>query len=357
MTEPRIRYSLSQGGVRIAFWAIGSGYPIVQLPSPTASNLQKEWASPDTRAWYESLAQDFMVVRYDQRGLGLSDRSVGNLSMKAMVDDLDSVVRALGFRSFALFAGAAAAPVAIEYAAENESVSHLILWHAVAKGSEFFEAEERRALQVLAKEDWHLFSLAAASAYSGWTSGENTRAQASILEDAGPEFFFRMVDAERVFDARRFLPNVRAKTLVLHRRNYTAVDISNSLFLASHIPDARLEILGGASGIYWRDEEVVEAVRGFLAEDIAAAWLGSIDLESNDSINSVTVRERGVLRLVASGLGNAEVAARLGISIHTVERHLANVYEKWGVHSRVELTLQLLKRGHHDAGTAGEIRA
>lgn len=352
--KPRIRYATSRDGVKIAFWAMGSGYPIVLSPSPTASHLEKEWAGPELRAWFESLARDFTVVRFDGRGLGLSDHEVADLSQEAAVQDLDAVVSTLGLRTFALFAGAAAAPAAIEYSTHNPAATHLVLWHAVARGRDFYESQERRSLQALARADWEMFSLTAASAYRGWNVRDNPRAVASVLEAAGPDYYFRMLEAQQRYDAKKFLPAVRAKTLVLHRRDYNGVDISNSRYLASHIPNARMEILDGSSGMYYRDEEVVEVIRSFLAEDASATWLVSVsEIENQTLVGKVTSREAQVLRLVASGLGNSEVAMRLGISVHTVERHLANVYEKWGVHSRVELILHLL---HHSQAVGQEAK-
>jgi len=308
------------------------------------SHLQKEWATPEYRGWFESLARYFTVIRFDGRGLGLSDKNVADLSQAAAVADLDAVVTTLGLHPFALFAGAAAAPAAIEYSTQNPQLAHLVLWHAVVRGRDFYDNPERRALRTLAGADWKVFSLAAASAFGGWSQSENPRAIASVVEATAPEFYFRMLDFQRSYDATKFLAAVTAKALVLHRRGYNGVDISNSRFLASHIPNARMEILDGSSGLYHKDDQVVEAIRSFLAEDASGIWLTSIsEIENQTHLGNVTSREAQVLRLVASGLGNSEVAIRLGISVHTVERHLANLYEKWGVHSRVELILHLLR--------------
>src|SRR4051812_27856078 len=89
---PHIRYATTGDNVRLAFWTLGSGYPVIHLPSPQASHLQKQWSSPDLSAWFQGIARDFTLIRYDGRGLGLSDHDVSDLSLHAAVGDLDAIV-------------------------------------------------------------------------------------------------------------------------------------------------------------------------------------------------------------------------------------------------------------------------
>jgi DNA-binding CsgD family transcriptional regulator len=60
---------------------------------------------------------------------------------------------------------------------------------------------------------------------------------------------------------------------------------------------------------------------------------------------ALTRRELSVLRLVAYGLGNKEIASELGISTHTVKYHLASLLAKLGVHSRTEAVTIGLRKG------------
>ena len=69
--EPRIQYAQTADGVSIAFWTLGEGMPLVQMPTPPLSHIQLEWQSPGNRNWYERLAEKRMLVRYDTRGAGL----------------------------------------------------------------------------------------------------------------------------------------------------------------------------------------------------------------------------------------------------------------------------------------------
>jgi pimeloyl-ACP methyl ester carboxylesterase len=126
--EPRIQYSRTQDGLNIAFWAIGQGTPVVHMPAPPASHIQLEWQIPEVRTWYERLAEHRMLVHYDCRGSGLSERECSDFSIEAHCRDLEAVVDRLGLQTFALAGGVHAGPVAVAYAVNNpERVSHLIL--------------------------------------------------------------------------------------------------------------------------------------------------------------------------------------------------------------------------------------
>ena len=66
---------------------------------------------------------------------------------------------------------------------------------------------------------------------------------------------------------------------------------------------------------------------------------------AEDGDGALTRRELSVLRLVAHGLGNKEIASELGISSHTVKYHLASLLAKLGVHTRTEAVTIGLRKG------------
>jgi len=90
--EPRIQYARTADGVSIAFWTLGEGTPLVEMPAMPLSNIQMEWQIPEVRRWYERLSEKIKLVRYDCRGAGLSDRDVTDYSFEAQVLDLEAVV-------------------------------------------------------------------------------------------------------------------------------------------------------------------------------------------------------------------------------------------------------------------------
>ena len=80
--------------------------------------------------------------------------------------------------------------------------------------------------------------------------------------------------------------------------------------------------------------------------DEAAVRAGArLDFGAQNGGRTLTRRELSVLRLVAHGLGNKEIASELGISTHTVKYHLASLLAKLGVHSRTEAVTIGLRRG------------
>ena len=79
--------------------------------------------------------------------------------------------------------------------------------------------------------------------------------------------------------------------------------------------------------------------------DEAAVRAGARLDGAQDDDGRLTRRELSVLRLVAHGLGNKEIASELGISTHTVKYHLASLLAKLGVHSRTEAVTIGLRKG------------
>jgi hypothetical protein len=113
--EPRVRYVTTHDGVRIAFWAFGHGMPLVYLTGGPWSHVEL-WDVPECRQWYERRTRNRMLVRYDVRGTGLSQRAVSDHSLDALLHDLTAVVDGLGLDRFALLGAADAGPVAVAYA-------------------------------------------------------------------------------------------------------------------------------------------------------------------------------------------------------------------------------------------------
>ena len=174
--EPRIQYATAADGMNIAFWTLGEGTPLVYMPIPPFSHIQLEWEIPECRAWYERLAQDRTLVRYDGRGTGLSDRDVADYSLDGQMLDLKAVVDALRLDRFALLVSSHSGPVAIAYAARHpERVTHLILWCSVARGLDYLKGPQVQARLDLLRKDWNLYTETTAHALFGWSAGEPAR--------------------------------------------------------------------------------------------------------------------------------------------------------------------------------------
>jgi pimeloyl-ACP methyl ester carboxylesterase/DNA-binding CsgD family transcriptional regulator len=352
--QPRIRYAITVDGVSIAFWTLGKGEPLVYIAGGPWGHVEL-WDILECRQWYERLAQERMLVRYDIRGTGYSERDVSDHSLDALVADVETVVDRLGLDRFDMFGAFDAGPVAIAYAARHpEQVSQLILWCSWARSSDI-RSPRIKAWLGLIDQDWELMTDTCAHLALGWPAGEVGRHAAQRLrESVSPEAARAALEAMGTFDVTELLPNLKVPTLVLHRSDIPWLPISIARELASCIPDARLSILEGESTApYLGDtEEAASAIDEFLGEGeggrTAQREAGAPASTQDGSgptrgyPHGLTAREVEVLRHLAGGRTNDEIAKELFVSVRTVERHVANIYAKIGARGRANATAYAL---------------
>jgi len=218
--ESRIQYAQTTDGVSIAYWTLGEGMPLVYTPM-LSSHCEMEWQDPELRSFYEQLAKGRMLVRYDGRGTGLSEREATDFSLDARMLDLEAVVEQLGLGRFDVFAQVTAGPVAIAYAARRpERVSHLLLWCSHARGSDILQTPQGQAIFGLVDKDWVLYTETMAHATLGWSGGELAHRFAAMMrESTTPEVVKAAIRAFLDVDVTGLLPLVRSPTLVLDRRD------------------------------------------------------------------------------------------------------------------------------------------
>ncbi len=268
--EPRIQYAQSKDGVSIAFSTMGEGIPFLQIPA-AFSHLQLEWQLPEFRTWYEGLAEKRKLVRYDSRGAGLSEREVTNFSLDAQVLDLEAVVDRLGLERFVLLGGFIEGPVAITYAARHpERVSHLLLWCSWARAADAYRSPQAQSMAALRDKDWKTYTETVAHVLVGWSAGEPARRFAELIRESITQEAARAaLGAAMQFDVTALLPELKAATLVVQRRQVAFPNVDVASGLASRIPDARLAVIEGESilpGVGDVDG-VLTAIDEFLGED------------------------------------------------------------------------------------------
>ncbi len=266
--EPRIQYAKTKDGVSIAFWTLGKGMPLVSMPLGQYSHVQLEWQMPEYRLWDERLTEKRMLVRYDGRGSGLSERDVTNFSLETRVLDLEAVVDRLDLETFALLAPSTAGPVAIAYAARQpERVSRLVLWCAYAHPSEGLPPQAETLMELVDRGDWELYTEMMAYAVLGSRGDEAGRFATYMRECVTPETWRAAIETLWP-DVVALLPQVRSPTLVLHRRQLRWPQVDGARRLASQIPEARLALLEGESAAPWVGdmEAVLTAIDEFLGE-------------------------------------------------------------------------------------------
>jgi len=269
--EPRIQYATTPDGVSIAYWDLGDG-PIFLNPPPASpwSHAQMEWQIPDWRHWYEHLTRHLRVIRYDNRGSGLSDRDVDGWSLDTNVVDLEAVADAAGAERFALFGMYYSACAAIQYAALHpERVSHLILWCGFARADDA-QAATNDAMRALLDVDWTLFTETLAHSVFGWSQGEPAHAVAEYMRaSTSPDLVRRAWGAQEALDLTPLLAQIQAPTLVMHRRQFPFVKLETARDLVARIPDARLAIFEGDSLSPYLDdmEDIISNIFDFVGVD------------------------------------------------------------------------------------------
>jgi len=335
--DPRIQYARSSDGVTIAYTINGSGPPVVWLPPVPFSNVAAQWRIPLLRRAYEALGRHLRLLLYDGRGTGQSARDVEDLGLDAMIRDLEAVVAGARLRHSCL--------LAIAYAAAHpRQVTRLVLFGGAARGWEAMAPAETQALLTLIERDWDLFTDAAAHAWMGWTAGETGRLMADAFRTATtPATARSMLRLAGESDVSDELGRVRMPALVLHRQGERQIPVDVSRQLAAGMPNGTLlELPGSTPTLFMEDlDGDVQVLVDFLTDGAARPR----QVARSRANTELTPRELDVLRLVAGGDANGEIARRLGLSVHTVERHLANVYPKIGARGRADATAYAIRHG------------
>jgi DNA-binding CsgD family transcriptional regulator len=348
--EPRVAYARTSDGVEIAHHVLGAGPWLVLMPGVPFSFFMQEWQIAPQRELLIWLSRFVTVVQYDGRGTGLSQRDVADLSVAAMVRDLEAVVERLGIEDFGLFGFYNSCLGAIAYAAKhNRDLRGLFLWGAATQGSKEMGTERTQAVLSLIERDWDLFAETAAHAWSGWGSAIASRVADVFRQATTPAVARATLVAAAGADIGPFLEQVSTRTLVFHRAAQTQPPLEVSREVASRLPNGRLVVLegdvpshhvGDASIAF---ELAVEQLTGVRPEPAQRAPVSDLQPSVHPSI--LTAREREVLGWVARGDTNAEIAYRLGVTIHTIERHLVNSYRKIDVRGRAEAAAYAVREG------------
>lgn len=338
-----VRFCRAPDGVQIAYAKHGRG-PVLVISTCWLSHLQHDWESPVWRHFLEGLGRIATVIRYDERGHGLSDWDVDDFGLEARISDLEAVVDHAGLDRFALMAMAQGGPVAIEYAARHpERVSRLIFYDSSA-GAIRDPTPEQQELQAtydqLIKVGWARPESTFRRVFTSLMIPEATEEQMRWLDDlqrvavsATNAYASRL--ERRKADARDELDRLRVPTLVLHARGDRMNDFERGRELATRIPGARLVALESENHIVLEDEAAwpvfLDEVTRFLEPERAGS---SATRPSGNVAALLTARELEILRLAADARDNEEIARDLSLSIRTVERHLQNIYAKLGIHGK-----------------------
>jgi pimeloyl-ACP methyl ester carboxylesterase/DNA-binding CsgD family transcriptional regulator len=330
--EQRLGF-LDFDGRRVAYAEVGEGPPLV-LPAYWVSHVGDDWERPAYRRFVEALARGRRVIRYDRPGTGLSDRDRPRetLTLDYEVELFAALVDRLELDRIALLAVSSGGPVGAVYASLfPERVERVVFCGSYADGRSLGRDEIRDAFVRLVRSHWGLGSRMLADVFEPNASPDERRELAEIQRTAStPAVAADVLELMYRIDVRRELSTLRMPTLVVHREDDSAIVVRNGREIAALVPGAQLVLLPGSAHLPWHgdSDELVAAVAPFLG--IAAPER----TPRAAGVEELSEREREVLRLVAEGLSDPEIAARLVLSPHTVHRHVANIRRKLGLPSR-----------------------
>jgi len=343
---PNVQIAHTTDGVSVAWTSVGTGPVLIHLPGIPFGNLEGEWRIPVLQRAFATLARSVRLIQYDGRGSGRSQRDVADLSFEAMVRDLDAVIAEAGIERAVLLGFYISVPLAIAYAARHpERVSRLILFGGSVRGWSPMSGSGTQALLSLIERDWDTFVDSAAHAWLGWVDGESGRLAADWFRDSTtPAVAREVIQVASGIDVTTEAALIHCPVLVLHRREATVVPLATSEELTAALPDARLRILEGSSAslFFEGQDAVIREIVGFALGDLGAKPNAGADTARPSGL---TRRELEVLRLLAQGEMNAGIAAELGLSVHTVERHVTNIYRKIDARGRADATAFAIRRG------------
>jgi pimeloyl-ACP methyl ester carboxylesterase len=262
-----IQYCEASDGVRIAYSVIGSG-PLLVRVLGHFTHLEMEWDWPELRSFWERLATGFTVVRYDGRGIGLSEKYDGDFTEETRQADLDAVLKAIDAHDAILLGISEGGWTAAKYAVEHpERIARLIFYSAYCRGAlarPDFDPEENEALMTLIRKGWGrdtpMFRQLFTSVFFHPDADPKLIAHFNDMQRAAadPETAARYWESIHLRgDGRDIFRRICVPTLVIHCQEDLAVSPDEGRMIASIVPGAKLVLLPSGTHYFPTDRDVI----------------------------------------------------------------------------------------------------
>lgn len=347
--KQEIRFARSSDGARIAFATMGRGYPLVSA-AHWLGHIEFDWQTPVWLPWMQRLSASYQLTRYDSRGCGLSDRNVSSFSLDDLVADLEAVVDASGIDRFALLGKSQGGAISIAYAAKHpERVSHIVLCGAFARGELRRDpsAQQRSAVEAMIKLvelGWGQANSAFLQLFTSLFFPQATLEQMRSFNmiqrnSTSPCHAARIVRALAELDAAPYLTKVTCPTLVIHCQGDAVIPFEEGRFLAASIAGARLEPLDSRNHVPLAGEPAFDRMFDLFSEFLPGTTI------VGSTFSELTQREHAMLDLIARGLDNAQIAARLELAEKTVRNRITFIFSKIAVENRAQAIVRAREAG------------
>lgn len=341
MAMPRqtIRYVTAADGTRLAWASSGTG-PCMVKASNWITHLEYDWESPVWSHWLEFFSEHYRLIRYDERGNGLSEHNVEDVSSRNWLTDLEAVVAvAKPDRPFVLLGISQGSIAAIEYAVRHpDHVSHLVLYGGYAKGWALRDDPEAvrrmKAIVELMELGWGspdpVFRRLYTSRFLPDGNEEHLRWFDELCaRTTSPKMAARLILSRGLGDVRSLLSSVAVPTLVAHAVDDRAVPLSEGQELAASIRDAEFLQLDASNHILLSHEPAWARLKQAILD-----FTGGKAKAEAAAFAQLSPRERDILGKLLEGMSNVDIGKALFISEKTVRNHITRIYEKLGVRSR-----------------------
>jgi pimeloyl-ACP methyl ester carboxylesterase len=322
----KIRFMRSHDGVRLAYAVSGQGPTIIKAAT-WLSHIEHDDDSPVWGHLLRHITSRHRLLRYDERGCGLSDWQVPELTFQSWLRDLEAVADEAGGERFALLGISQGAPIAIAYAVRHpERVTHLVLQGGYARGrlvrsATRQQAEEAEMMCRLAEIGWGRDDPSFRQFFTTQFIPGGTPAQHAWFNElerisTSPANAAAFMREFNTIDVTALLPRVRCPTLVLHSRDDVRVPFEEGRLLAVNIPGATLVTIDSRNHLLMEGEP------------------GPPPPPPPGPLAALTPRGRELLELMAQGRDNTQIAAVLGLSEKTVRNQVSMVFDRLGVTTR-----------------------
>jgi pimeloyl-ACP methyl ester carboxylesterase/DNA-binding CsgD family transcriptional regulator len=337
----QIRYARATDGVELAWAQSGQG-PVLVKAANWLTHLEYELRSPVWKHWLEFFSANFRFVRYDERGCGMSGWQNKSLTLDQWAADLGTVIDAAQPEGPVVLLGISqGAAACVHYALQHpERVAGMILYGGYARGANkrntAMAADAFRAMIDLARIGWGSDNPAFRQVFTSRFIPGGTQEQLQWFTDlcqktTTGEIFASLYRARASVDIEAALAAVRTRTLVVHSREDEVIPLLEGRLLAAGIPGAQFVELDSRNHILLADQP---AWRRF--QEVVLEFARPERAVGAAVFSALSEREREVLALIAEGLSNTDIAARLKISEKTVRNHTSNLFDKLGVWSRAQ---------------------
>ena len=277
--QQHVQYCCSQDGTKIAWADVGEGPPVFKAPN-YLNHIEYEWGNPIWGPFLAEFARSNRLVRFDQRGNGLSDWDVDTISFDAMTQDMEAVVAASGLDRFALFGVSQGAGFSIRYAAKHpEKISCLVLFGGFGRGEAKRNDPEHEAFwktaRVMFREGWGSTNPVYRQFFAAGFAPDATKDIRDSFDElqrisSSPKNAMRIKEMNGQMDILKLAQQIDIPTLILHIEGDQVVPIEEGIRLARAIPGARFIKLPGNNHVALEGEPCFnlffEEVHAFIAE-------------------------------------------------------------------------------------------